>query len=814
MNIEVKLNKDFERALDAMKEKYGEDFEKLNGFHESNLNYSDFVDGFIDRNNKKALADTTIDGNANATTRDITSLLNERGKPEDKMFVFNKIFYELKKKYGLKTAKEWLEAEWTGAFYMHDAHTASFKPYSYKGSETIVVYYKGKKLLSSFEELYDLVEEDVILLSEEDDAYCKYTNDLFVEDYVDGKIVKTKVLRVIRKPKTNEFRFIKSANGFTQIVTDNHPVITKNGDVNASDIKTDGSDQLTTFSKVEWTGNIDKIYAVEMLMKDLKPEESIVFGGKKDLSQVDLHADKFVYTNTFKSHPQPIKNVIELSKELGYIIGMTLTDGCYANTSSLTVSQNEGLIKEKLLNCCEICNIPYTLTANDIKIGTPDFARVIKTAILTEAKSKQKSLNPEIINFNKDFIVGLISGFVDGDGTVGSSSDMFSIFGNSRVASNKIFYLLKSVGLSPKTSCPRKNDWFRTTVKLTKENDISEFISEKLLKIKGEKTLEELKKSANKRYSYSDDEAFVYENNLFEDDEEFVFDISTETGHFISNGILSHNCYAYDLTYLATHGEFFLKENYNAEPAKHLDTFIDHIIEFIGYMSNRTSGAVGIPNLLVWTYYFWKKDCKENHVMKDPNYYARQEFQKLIYRLNQQFLRVDQSAFTNMSIFDKYYAEALFGGVEFPDGSFFIDDVDGFIEHQKIFMEVVAKTRSHNMFTFPVLTMSILKRDDISDEEAQEMIRTKNWKVFKDPEFARWCSDHNCEWYDSNMFMSDNVGTLSNCCRLLSDTKKLTKEDGSNVYGDTVLSIGNNEENEALLINLLKEFEEQNDMEN
>ena len=102
-----------------------------------------------------------------------------------------------------------------------------------------------------------------------------------------------------------------------------------------------------------------------------------------------------------------------------------------------------------------------------------------------------------------------------------------------------------------------------------------------------------------------------------------------------------------------------------------------------------------------------------------------------------------------------------------------IDYVDDFIKHEKIFMEVVSDIRTHNMFTFPVLTYSLLKRDDISEEEKVEMIKTKNWNVFKDNDFARWCSDHNVDWNDSNFFMSDNVGTLSNCCRLLSDTKKL-----------------------------------------
>lgn len=167
-----------------------------------------------------------------------------------------------------------------------------------------------------------------------------------------------------------------------------------------------------------------------------------------------------------------------------------------------------------------------------------------------------------------------------------------------------------------------------------------------------------------------------------------------------SSSYLSY-CYAYDLDRLAREGLFFLS-NYNAEPPKHLTTFIDDVIEFISYMSNRSSGAVGIPNILIWTYYFWKKDCETGYCIKDNNYYIRQTFQKLIYRLNQPFMRIDQTAFVNVSIFDRNYIESLFGGVEYPDGSLVIDNVDELIEHQKIFMEVVSAIRSENMFTFPV----------------------------------------------------------------------------------------------------------------
>lgn len=371
MNIPLKMNRDFEKAMAALNEKYGEDFEFLNGFHETQLNFSDFIDGFIDKN----VADVTIDANANASNKDIRSLLNEKGKSHDKLFAFNKIFYEMKKRYNLRTAKEWLETEYNGGFYLHDASTTTYLPY----------------------------------------------------------------------------------------------------------------------------------------------------------------------------------------------------------------------------------------------------------------------------------------------------------------------------------------------------------------------------------------------------------------------------CYAYDLTRLATEGLFFLK-NYNNQAPKHLTTFMDDVIEYISYMSNRSSGAVGIPNVLIWTYYFWKMDCKTGYYIKDPDYYIRQCFQKFIYRLNQPFMRIDQTAFVNVSIFDRPYLESLFGGVQYPDGSYVIDQIEELIEHQKIFMEVVSKIRSENMFTFPVLSYSLLKREDITEEEAAEMIRTGNYDVFVDKEFSRWCSDHNMTWNDSNFFMSSDVGTLSNCCRLLSDTRKLNAF--INSIGGTALSIG------------------------
>ena len=242
-------------------------------------------------------------------------------------------------------------------------------------------------------------------------------------------------------------------------------------------------------------------------------------------------------------------------------------------------------------------------------------------------------------------------------------------------------------------------------------------------------------------------------------------------------------CFAYDLSRLAKEGLFFLK-NYNNVPPKHLGTFLDDVIEFVSFMSNRSSGAVGIPNILVWTYYFWRKDVESGYFTQDPESYLKQAFQKLIYRLNQPFMRIDQTAFVNVSIFDRQYAEALFGGMEYPDGTFFIDCVEEFMDHQKLFMETVSEIRSENMFTFPVLTYSLQYVDG----------------KFVDEEFARWCSDHNTQWNDSNFFVSKDVTTLSNCCRLLSDTSKL--KGFMNSIGGTSLSIGSIKVNTMNLVRI------------
>ena len=237
-----------------------------------------------------------------------------------------------------------------------------------------------------------------------------------------------------------------------------------------------------------------------------------------------------------------------------------------------------------------------------------------------------------------------------------------------------------------------------------------------------------------------------------------------------------HYCWASSLQDLAEKGLFFI-DNFNAEPPKHLGTFVDFVKEFISFCANSSSGAVGLPDLIVYMYYFWDRDVKKDYYTETPEKYAKQQIQRLIYALNQPFLRGNiQSAFTNTSIFDHPYLEALFGGMIFPDGALMYDEIDDIMDFQKLFMDTMHEIREKNMMTYPVNTISLLKDKDGN---------------FVDKDFAKWACEQNMKWCDSNFFIDDSVTSLSSCCRLSNNVKDLYM----NSIGGTALKVGSEKVN-------------------
>ena len=128
MNINIELKKNFINAYNKLQSDYGEEMAKVNGFSAGQLSYTDFIDNFVD---SETVADASVDGNANVGHKDIVTLINEMPKPHQKLLAFNKIHYELNKRYGFKTANDWLRNEWDGHLYLHDANTSTFVHYCF-----------------------------------------------------------------------------------------------------------------------------------------------------------------------------------------------------------------------------------------------------------------------------------------------------------------------------------------------------------------------------------------------------------------------------------------------------------------------------------------------------------------------------------------------------------------------------------------------------------------------------------------------------------------------------------------------------------
>lgn len=217
-------------------------------------------------------------------------------------------------------------------------------------------------------------------------------------------------------------------------------------------------------------------------------------------------------------------------------------------------------------------------------------------------------------------------------------------------------------------------------------------------------------------------------------------------------------CFAYSLEPIVRNGLPFIKSG-KSGPAKHLNSFLQHIIQFAMYASNSSSGAVGLPDLFVWLWYYVKKDYKDMVNNKEEiTRIITQQFQILTYSLNQP-IRGNQSPFTNFTLMDRNYIKAFFENSQYPDGSQILDDLEDIIWLELLYYQWLVKEREKQMLSFPVVTASLL-----FDYENG---------VYVDEDFAKKINKLATKWEDINIYNSESVDALASCCRLRSSTKKI-----------------------------------------
>lgn len=181
---------------------------------------------------------------------------------------------------------------------------------------------------------------------------------------------------------------------------------------------------------------------------------------------------------------------------------------------------------------------------------------------------------------------------------------------------------------------------------------------------------------------------------------------------------------------------------------KHLASYCGSFINMLFSISSQFAGAVATVEFLMYFDYFARKDYGDNYI-NTHNDIIKNELQHVVYAINQPAAaRGYQSVFWNISIYDKYYFESMFGSFVFPDMT--SPDWESLKSLQSYFMSWFNNERKNAVLTFPVVTAAMLTKDN---------------KVYDD-DFSEMCSKELSEGNSFFIYQSNSADSLASCCRL------------------------------------------------
>lgn len=222
--------------------------------------------------------------------------------------------------------------------------------------------------------------------------------------------------------------------------------------------------------------------------------------------------------------------------------------------------------------------------------------------------------------------------------------------------------------------------------------------------------------------------------------------------------IEAHEIYVHDETSLKPYCVSvtmypFLREGLSklggeSQAPKHLASFCGSFINFVFAVSSQFAGAVATVEFLTYFDYFARKDFGDNY-LETHRKEIENHLQQVVYSINQPAAaRGYQSVFWNISIYDQYYFDTMFGNFVFPD--FERPNWESTAKLQRFFMRWFNQERTKAILTFPVVTAAMLteqgkcKDSAFADEVAQELAEGNAFFIYQ----------------------SDNPDSLASCCRL------------------------------------------------
>jgi ribonucleoside-triphosphate reductase len=515
------------------------------------------------------------------------------------------------KKYWLNKIypKEIREANESGDFHLHNLDTLG--PYTFFGKEVVIAKLNGDIKLLSLENLYEEISEPEILLNEKDEAFAKYPKNLFVLD----RNGWTKVSRMVRKRKDREMRFIKSEQGQSVIVTDNHPFIVKEKpetsekEIEAKEVQVKNhlilSCHIPSLLPSEKLFFKEYIYLAEELLKRNYKNFFLEGFDWKDFIENWKGSLRVEGTISTSNSANSLDNKLKLTEDLGYLVGFFITEGNY-DSWRLNITTSEKEIIGKIQKICARLGVRAYVKekegeTKDISINSSTLKLVFEKVFQIKPLSRNKNLPFDILTYNLDFIKGLIAGIIDGDGSIGTERTQIIIRVSSRTMLEQLAILLQFLGIVPRTGVNTKDigkkRYFRGKeivqnyplyrLTFSKKENVN-FPSLKYQKAKPAKT-----HWRSEEYGWNR----VLNNEITTIPEKFIYDITTESNTFLCNSLLVHNCVGWDLYDLLVKGFGGVSGKIESRPAKHFHTALMQVVNFLYTLQGEAAGAVSFSNV-------------------------------------------------------------------------------------------------------------------------------------------------------------------------------------------------------------------------
>lgn len=502
---------------------------------------------------------------------------------------------------GKVTANYWLshvypkeagEGHRNGDIQIHDLDMLS--SYTYSPKEVVVALIDDSYKLISFEDLYDLSDAEEVLEDEINGVWCKYPDNIQV---LDKGGVYTYVTRLTKKVKHRDLVRIKTYHGEDLVVTDNHPLIInddKNKTIEA--ISSEGAQQF-------------------------RDECELTFKGQTEVDLSSEYPDVIEKFDTFFT-TQPaefsviktVRNPIKINRELGYLVGFFIGDGNYVKyktgefNGALVFTQKD---KSTLKNLAQIAYdltgaTPVFMKKEDSSCGVNCWQMSLTSPALVylfhkffgiKHYAKNKCLPINLLDFNKDFAIGIIEGLIDSDGTVhGDTGNSMNIRVSSRTLVLQLAVLLRSLGFIAGGN--HQFCAFGNNDKIKQKYDLWG-VSFSRTENAPELTMSYKASSVGyyeKRRDYKKGWANITTIKVLDDKtssigDNFIYDITTESETLIVNGLWCHNCTGWSLRSLLQEGFNGVPGKVESNPPKHLGSALGQMVNFWGCLQNENAGA-------------------------------------------------------------------------------------------------------------------------------------------------------------------------------------------------------------------------------